>query len=453
MLRLFFFTLVCYASLGDSRALAQALPHEPESGGFEDKHVQVLEHSPTTSHPTIGSEFAPVTIEFFINLGNQRSAGNHKILLKLAKRHPKRLRIIYRLTDNRERSSHPSQVFGREAFEQGRFFEFVEAFYSRRRGPSASKDYPEVAERAGVDYARVQEARESMRHDDFLNANYFYWRRMRVPSIPGLLINGHRPASAGSPEALEALYDQAYDESMTALASGVPPRQLYRYLQRKNLRRDDRVSKISGAIDNETGEIPPRSPQLVRMNELLKGKHSQGPDDAKVTLIFICHLQSNNCRFMSRSLRMLRRSYEKDVKLIVFPFFDSELPRQDKAQLMHEAALCADEQDAFWEYHRLAYQQQRRINFDQGFAVDLASSPLLELDVERFETCLEAGRHTARVQEQVALVRKAGVTHIPALAVGGLVYMGKLHFDQLRTLVDAELAPGLLEAYSTSVDY
>ena len=446
MLRLLLFSIVCCASLGNSRALAQSLPGELEYESVENNHVHLLEHSPESQHPTIGSEAAPVTFEFFLTVGNNRSASAHRTLLKLAHRHPKRLRIIYRLTDTSERSSKLAQIFAHEAFKQGRFFDFIQAFYLKRRGPSASKDYPLVAAQAGVDYTRVQEAHESTRHDQFLRSNYFYWRRWHVPAVPGLLINGYRSSRVGKLEALEALYDQAYDESMTALASGVAPSNLQSYLRRKHLRHEDRALKVSGTIDPVPGELAPQSPLNIRMNELLKGEYSQGPEDAKVTLIFVCHLQSSNCRSMSRSLRTLRRAYDKEVKLIVHPLFDSELPHQDKAQLMHEAASCADEQGAFWEYYRLAFERQRRINFDQGFAVDLASSPLLDLDVEDFETCVESGRHAARVREQVKLVRKAGVTHVPALAVAGLLYSGWLNFDKLRVLVDKELAPGLLEA-------
>jgi protein-disulfide isomerase len=150
---------------------------------------------------------------------------------------------------------------------------------------------------------------------------------------------------------------------------------------------------------------------------------------------------------------MLQRSYKGELKLIVHALFSPELPRQDKAQLMHEAAGCAEEQGAFWEYYRLAFEKQRQINFDTGFAVDLASSPLLDIDVDSFETCLDSGRYTAAVQDEVARVRKAGVTHVPALAVGGLLYTGRLHFDQLRALVDAELAPGLLGSGRSALGY
>ena len=116
---------------------------------------------------------------------------------------------------------------------------------------------------------------------------------------------------------------------------------------------------------------------------------------------------------------------------------------------MYEATLCAEEQGAFWEYYHLAYDQQRRINFDQAFAVDLAASPQLQLNLESFETCLETGRYTDKAQQEVAVVRKVGVTHTPAFAIGGLLYSGRLRFDELRQLIDNELAPGLLESIST----
>jgi protein-disulfide isomerase len=449
-MRLFLPFTLLLASLGMSSSTAYGEPSNTHAG---KRHIHVLENAAALDHPSIGSSSAPVTFEFFFNVGNARSFGQHKVLLQLAKRHPKRLRIIYRLTDNRERSSSLAQIFGREAFEQGRFFEFLTAFYAKRRGPAANKDFPEVAKTAGVDYERVKESLENMRHDEFLNANHFYWRRMHVPSVPGLLVNGHTPARLGDIRFLEALYDQAYEESRDALASGVKHEELGSYLRNRDKRHERRPTRFTGPTDKEPGEFQPASPRPIRMHELLRGKRSQGPDDAKVTMVFICHLQSNNCRTMTRSLRMLQRSYKGELKLIVHALFSPELPRQDKAQLMHEAAGCAEEQGAFWEYYRLAFEKQRQINFDTGFAVDLASSPLLDIDVDSFETCLDSGRYTAAVQDEVARVRKAGVTHVPALAVGGLLYTGRLHFDQLRALVDAELAPGLLGSGRSALGY
>ncbi len=410
------------------------------------KHIRLLEHQPSGPYPAVGSDSAPVTFEYFFNIGNARSFGQLNLLKTLAARHPKRLRIIYRITDNRERSGSLAQVFGQEAFEQGRFFEFLEAFYAKRRGPSATKDFPKVAEEAGVDYGLVKNALESMQHDAFLNENHFYWKRMHLSAVPALLINGHRIVRIANMQTLEALYDQAYQEASRARAKGITPKELNLYLRSKDHSQDNRIRRHSGPVDLQPGELHPKSTQVVNMKPLLEGARSQGPADAKATLVFICHLQSNNCRTMSRSLRVLQRAYKREVRLIVRPLFDSEMPRQDKAQLMHEAAACAEEQGAYWEYYRLAFERQRQINFDQGFAVDLASSPRLDLDLASFETCLESGRHAAQVQEEVAAVRNAGVTHVPALAVGGLLYTGRLHFDQLREVVQKELAPGLLEA-------
>lgn len=435
-------------TLCPSAGSAQATPQD-----ISDEHIQVLELAGLGEHPSIGSKWAPVTIEFFFNAGNARSFGYHKTLMDLAVSHPKRLRVVYRLTDNSERSSSLAQIFAREAFVQGRFFEFLDAFYEKRRGPAANKDYPEVAKNAGVDYARVVESLESGRHDAFLMNNHYYWRRNHVPMVPGLLINGHRASRMTNPTRLESLYDEAFLESTRALESGVPIEELARYLRNINQRPDTRQGRFSGPVDLEPGELQPKSPRVIRMHELLQGKRSQGPEDAKLTMVFVCHLQSNNCRTMSRSMSWLQRSFKRELKVIVYPLFDAELPRQDKAQLMHEAATCAEEQGSFWEYYRLAFDKQRQLNFDQGFAVDLASDRNLDLDVEAFENCLDSGRHTASVQAELALVRKAGVTHVPALAVGGLLYSGRLHYDQLRALVETQLAPGLLGAGRGTLDY
>ncbi len=427
---------------------SQAVPlTEPATASADQgaPHVHVIEGAQSSALPTIGPANAPVTIEYFLNLSNTLSGRIHRSLVELAKRHPRRLRVVYRLTETREQSTNLAQTFGQEAFEQGRFFEFLDAYYGEAQRYPQSKDYPDVAAAAGLNYQRVVDAIENMRHDDVLAANHFYWRRMRVATVPGILINGKEvPRNAGL-ETLESLYDAAYLEVQNMLAKGVAADQVYERLVQIEIDAEARP-RFSGVLDGEPIDDPPRVPMAVSMAPLLRGTHRKGPEDAKVPLVFICHLQSLLCRTMSRQLESILMAYPSEVRLIFHALFDDEQPGQDRARLMHEAALCADEQGAFWEYYEHAFDHQQRLNFDQSLAIELAASPALDLQMDSFESCLESGRQAERVEEELELVRKAGVAHTPALAIGGLLYSGRLHFDDIRWLVDNELRAGIFES-------
>lgn len=406
--------------------------------------VHIVEHRAAVTHPTLGPANAPVTIEFFLNLSDgARTPRAHALLRALHKRHPSRLRIIYRLTPGRDSGSAPALSFGREAFEQGRFFPFLEAYYGKRRNHPPAKDYPKIARAAKINPDRVREAAYSMRHQDVLRANRSMWRRMHVANVPGILVNGQPLGRISTIEQLEQAYDLAYDRAEDLLSRGVSPEDLYQRLLEPHL--DVDAIRISGPVDStEPGEDPRRGPVQVRMTELLGGRHQLGSDDAPVTLVFICHLGSHYCMTMTKQLDLLREAYKDEVRIIYHPLFAEDRPGHERIRLMHEATLCASEQQAFWSYMDLAFIQQRRVSFDAAIAVELAERPGLDIDEARFQNCLETGRFSQQLAQDLAVGRRAGVKHTPSLVIGGLLYSGRLHFEELHVLVDAALADGLI---------
>ncbi|MCP4447909.1 MAG: thioredoxin domain-containing protein [Myxococcales bacterium] len=407
------------------------------------QNVQIVEHSPKARHPTVGPADAPVTLEFFLRIDDAPSQRALNIVQVLIKRHPKRLRVIFRLTEKGKRSSSLAQNFGQEAFAQGHFFEFLDAYYAARK-PSP-KDYPDVAKAAGVNYKRVQQALDSMEHEVTFRENYYYWRRALVNQVPGFRFNGRNAARVRTVEQLEVLYDAAYADALELQSSGVAIADVAK--RRIAADEEERFTsrRIRGTLDGAPIAARPDRPTSVSLAKLANGALVQGPDTAVVTLVFVCHFQSILCGRMSRNLDDIRKAYPDEVRIVFRPLYDPSLPGQDNAPLMHQAALCAREQSVFWEFYRHAFEKQRRINFDQTLAIELASSGVLDLNVEKFEQCLESGRHLDALDAELALVRSAGIQHTPALVINGVAYWGRLHFADIRGLLNNALRPGLLE--------
>lgn len=429
-----------------SPTLAQPkLPGTAASG-----HIHVLESKGITLHPTLGPADAPVRIEFFFNLNNPRTRVSLELIRLLAKRHPTRLHVVFRLTEKREFSSNLAQTFGMEAWKQGRFFPFIDAFYEGRSRPPSTKEFEEVGNKAGIDYSRVRAAMNSSRYQDTLSKNHNHWRRMAVRQLPGLVLNGHPTPIPNSLDALEAIYDQAYEQSIALLARGVPKQSLYSTHREQSLRDSvERAGSLQGhvgSLDLAPDEDLPLGPLPVSMGQLLQGKHRKGPDSAPVKAVFLCHLRSSMCRTMFGYLDDLGRLYPNEFQLIYLPLYFSDRPGQDNAHEMYEAVLCADEQKAYWEYLTLVYQQRIRVNFDNTHAIEIANS--LQLDGDRFQSCLESGRQKPRLASELALAKASGARHTPSLAIGGLLYSGRLYANQLRNIVESMRAPGFLDYIS-----
>ncbi len=407
------------------------------------QNITILERSPKARHPTRGPDDAPVTLEFFLDLSNAHSRPAHFLIEDLIKLHPQRLRVVYRLTEKGKRSASLAQNFAQEAFAQGRFFEFVEAYYKGGSVPRPDA-YRDIARASGVNYKRVEQALDSMEHEVAFRENYYYWRRTLINQVPGFRFNGRNADRVGSLPALEAHYEAALRDARILEYSGVARENVAREISAAEEARRYAGRRFRGPLDEASHE-PPKKPSPVSMGRVAAGALAQGPDNAKTTIVFICHFQSILCRGMSRNLDDIRKAYADEVRVVFRPLYDSTIPRQEKAPLMHQAALCADEQGAFWDFYQHAFEYQRRINFDQSLAVELASSAALDLDVKSFESCLESGRHLEALDKEIAQIRKAGIEHTPALIVDGVAYWGRLHFTDIRVLLNSTLRPGLLE--------
>lgn len=84
------------------------------------------------------------------------------------------------------------------------------------------------------------------------------------------------------------------------------------------------------------------------------------------------------------------------------------------------ATYCAEDQGKYWQYHDLLYNSQEQI--DNGWADserlhEFAFS--LGLDMELFEDCLESGKFTKRVQNNVSEAKKQGASATPTFIIVG----------------------------------
>lgn len=86
----------------------------------------------------------------------------------------------------------------------------------------------------------------------------------------------------------------------------------------------------------------------------------------------------------------------------------------------HEAARCAWEQNKFWEYHDLLFKNQRELGVDnlKQYAKEL------NLNQQKFESCLDSGKYAALIQEKVNEGINAGVNGTPSFFVNGAILVG-----------------------------
>jgi protein-disulfide isomerase len=111
----------------------------------------------------------------------------------------------------------------------------------------------------------------------------------------------------------------------------------------------------------------------------------------------------------------------------------------DESLKSAEAAFCANDQGAFWDYRDYLFGNQSGENkgtFSKDFLIAIASK--LKLDTKAFKTCLDSGTHTQTVQDANNYAVAQGINSTPSFLVNGTLVQLQSATD-LATAIDAAL--------------
>jgi protein-disulfide isomerase len=106
-----------------------------------------------------------------------------------------------------------------------------------------------------------------------------------------------------------------------------------------------------------------------------------------------------------------------------------------------EAAACAADQDAFWEYNKTLYDNQHTPPTNSGAYSDqrlIQMAEALGLDVDEFESCLDDDTYRDRVEDWTAEAQSIGITGTPGFQINGRVVSWE-GYEELSAEIEAEL--------------
>jgi protein-disulfide isomerase len=147
--------------------------------------------------------------------------------------------------------------------------------------------------------------------------------------------------------------------------------------------------------------------------------HVYGNPDAPVTLIEYSDFECPYCKRFHGTAKQLVDSSNGQVNWVYrhFPLASHNPGAQQQA----EAAECAAElggNDAFWNFTNAIYARTK--SGGKGFPIENLTPLAVEIGLDRgkFQQCLESGRFTRKVQQQMAEGEHAGVSGTP----GNILY-------------------------------
>jgi predicted DsbA family dithiol-disulfide isomerase len=200
------------------------------------------------------------------------------------------------------------------------------------------------------------------------------------------------------------------------------------HLQRKRttMRRTEFLTSLRAAYSYTMLLDPPR------LTQQFADGPSVGPKDATVSIIEFSDFQCPACIQLKPTLDRLRQEYANQVRLTFKQF---PLPMHRQAAKAADAALCAAEQNRFWEMHDVLFANQDLLKQEQFTELARRAG----LNQTAFKSCFNSNRTTHRRIKEVFEGRSADISSTPTLFINGRMITGARPYESLREIIEEEL--------------
>jgi protein-disulfide isomerase len=159
----------------------------------------------------------------------------------------------------------------------------------------------------------------------------------------------------------------------------------------------------------------------------------RGPETAAVTIVTFSDFQCATCAHVQPTLARLFEEYPGQIRLIFRHFPLQEVhPRAHAAAV---AAVCADAQNRFWDYHDRLFRHQDELGPDDlvTHAADLG------LNTASFAACVNGQSALTKVARDLEDGHQTGVTATPTFFVNGRPLLGSVPYEAFQEIVQDEV--------------
>lgn len=221
------------------------------------------------------------------------------------------------------------------------------------------------------------------------------------------------------------------------------------YTKVKYLEKGAAVAGTTTTGTNQAGGVPaaagaPQPQKAAKKPELVSDDRIRGNKNAKVTLVEYSDYECPFCIRFHPTMKQVMKEYGDKVKWI---YRDYPLSFHQNAAKEAEAGWCINElggNEAFWKYTDAIFE--RTSGNGTGFALDKLGPLAAEVGVNqaKFQSCLDTGKYTKKVQEQMAKGTEEGVTGTPGTIIidakgDTQLVPGALPFEQIKPMIDKAL--------------
>ncbi len=161
------------------------------------------------------------------------------------------------------------------------------------------------------------------------------------------------------------------------------------------------------------------------------GSPVKGKVDAPVTIVIFTDFE---CPYCSKIVPLMDQVYDANKKNVKIVFKNMPLNFHKNAEPAARAALAADAQGKFWEYHDILFEKQKNLNTD----LYNKTAKELGLDMSKFKADMNSAATKSKVQKDKHDAKLAGVTGTPSVFINGRA-LKQRSLQGFQVMIDTEL--------------
>lgn len=183
----------------------------------------------------------------------------------------------------------------------------------------------------------------------------------------------------------------------------------------------------------EINNKPTPTPSAAKVDvKVSSDDNIRGNKNAPITIVEFSDFQCPYCSRFHTTMKRVMENYPDKVRWVYKHFpLDSIHPVARKAA---EASECAGDQDKFWEYADAVFDSSR---LTESSLLVIAKD--IGLNVSKFDSCLKAGTHSAKVEADLQQGSKAGVRGTPGNFINGQSVPGAVPYEQIEAIIESLL--------------
>lgn len=204
------------------------------------------------------------------------------------------------------------------------------------------------------------------------------------------------------------------------------------------------IRRVLEKIEKQGGQQAQRPAKPTTATVAIDGKPSMGAAGAPVTVVEFADYQCPFClRFRNTTFPTLKEKYI-DTGKVRWVAMNLPLKFHKDARKAAQAALCAKDQDKFWEMRTLLFRNPQKLatEYLPGYAQELS------LDVAAFKACINSDRHLVDVDKEAKDANAVRLTGTPSFIIGetasdkisGLVVIGAQPIKVFDTAIQKALS-------------